>query len=106
MNTTTTQMHFLPYHSGLSYISTQDQLNNNNYDLVVINNHLLTTPSYIVIAEEQGHYTLIRRISECHELEGLTISSDDEYTPYKQTLNKIFINGFTQVAKELIIIHN
>lgn len=82
------------------------KLKKNNYNIELFNNFLTNFPTYLVVAENMGCYTIIRRKNDNYDMEGLTVSNEDYYNEYNINFIKKFIDGYSQVAKTIIFTHD
>lgn len=69
-------------------------LSKQKYDLVKIKTNLKEYPSYTLVYEGMGCYTLIRRLNPGSQLEGMFNHSDDFHCPDKIKKLDEFINGY------------
>lgn len=76
------------------------------YDLDKIKTQLKEYPSYIIVYENMGCYSIIRRLNPRSELEGLFNHSDDGYIPEKTKQLDDFINGYCMVNTSEYLIHD
>ena len=101
------------YNSHLTNLSKPDQLftgeirgeetlKKQQYDLVIIKQLLLKTPSYIIVAEGMGCYSIVRRKSPEDLLEALFVDTDDN--DYNYTTSK-FTEGYKMVNTNSVIYH-
>lgn len=77
-------------------------LKDHNYDIPLIKSHLKKYPSYVAVYQGLGHCTIVRRLNETSELEGMFMHSDDGYDPIKTQINKDFIDGYCKIDCTII----
>lgn len=77
-------------------------LTDHNYNVSLIKTHLKEYPSYIIVYEGMGCYTIVRRLKSSSDIEGLFIHSDDGYNQQKTKINKEFIDGYCNIDISLI----
>jgi len=74
----------------------------NHYDVSLIKSLFREYPSYVIVYQGMGCYTLVRRLNHNSEIEGLFVHSDDGYDPIKTRINDEFINGYCKVDSNII----
>lgn len=81
-------------------IRNEETLQKQQYDLDTIKHFLLKTPSYIIVAEGMGCYSIIRRKSQQDSLEAFFVDSDDT----NDLISKC-MEGYTMVNTKSVICH-
>ena len=72
------------------------------YDIPLIKSHFKDYPSYVIVYEGMGCCTIIRRLNNTSDIEGLFIHSDDGYDPVKSRINNEFIEGYCKIQLDLV----
>ena len=75
----------------------ETKLQNKNYNIPLVKSYLQDYPSYVIILEGMGHCTIVRRLNNSSELEGIFIHSDDGYDLNHSNFNNNFMNGYCKI---------
>jgi hypothetical protein len=86
-------------------IRTEYILNKQKYPIDKIKQILSTGPNYIVIYEGMGCSTIVRRFDAKSKIEALFYHSDDWMDENKKKMYNDFINGYTLIELNNLMIH-
>jgi len=86
----------------MGQIRSEKTLRKQQYELDTIKQLLLKTPSYIIVAEGMGCYSIVRRKSPEYFLEALFVDTDDNDYNYKTSK---FTEEYTMVNTNPVIYH-
>jgi hypothetical protein len=96
----------LDKNNNLDELYDENYLIENHYNVPLIKSQLENIPCYVVVYQGMGCCTLVRRLNETSNIEGLFVHSDDGYNPNKVRINQEFINGYCKIDTEIMIVHD